>query len=73
VVVRAYPERDTDIEYIVIEAEPRFFVIRRLLMKFRNPTTNDFVFNNVLTNTGLGEALWEFEPPAGTEVVDLVN
>lgn len=71
-VIRAYPKRESSIEYIVIEADPASFVIRRLLVKSPGQT-NDLRFNNVLTNTGLTDALFEFEPPSGTEIVDRVH
>jgi outer membrane lipoprotein-sorting protein len=72
-VVRAYPKQETDVEHIVIETgetAPGEFVIRRLFIQYTN-SSNDIVFSNVLTNTGLSDGLWELDVPSGTDVVDL--
>jgi outer membrane lipoprotein carrier protein len=71
-VIRAYPRRESDIEQIVIEADPETFIIRRLLV-IRRSQRNDLVFNNVLTNVGMSEGLFSFDPPPGTDLVDRVN
>jgi len=69
-VLRAVPKRDTDIGDIVIEVDPVSFDIRRLFVRFDNGDTNDLTFSNILVNTGLTDALWDFVPPPGTDVLD---
>lgn len=71
-VIRAYPRQESDIEQIVIEADPETFIIRRLVV-IRRSQRNDLVFSNVLTNVGMSEDLFSFEPPPGTDLVDRVN
>jgi outer membrane lipoprotein-sorting protein len=61
------------VEDIMLEVDPQSFDIRRLLMRYRDGSTNDFVFNAVLTNTGLTDALWEVVPAPGTDIIDMVN
>lgn len=71
-VIRAYPRQESDIEHIVIEADPETFIIRRLVVVGRSQRI-DLVFSNVLTNVGMNEGLFRFEPPPGTDIVDRVN
>jgi outer membrane lipoprotein carrier protein len=72
-VLQAFPRRQSDIERIVIEADPQSFQVRRLFIEYVGGSSNDLIFDNVMTNTGLSDALFEFVPPAGTDIVDALN
>ena len=72
-VLRLLPRRETAVEDIVIEVDPQSFDIRRLLMRYRDGSTNDLVFSGILTNTGLTDGLWEIVPAPGTDIIDTVN
>lgn len=72
-VLRLVPSRESGIEDIVLEVDPASFDIRRLIMRYRDGSTNDFLFSSILTNTGLTDGLWEVVPLPGTDVVDMVN
>ena len=49
------------------------FDLRRLRMRYQDGSTNDIVFDAIVTNVGLTDALWEIVPAPGTDIVDTVN
>jgi outer membrane lipoprotein-sorting protein len=69
-ILRVIPERETDIRDILIEVDAVSFELRRLFIEAGDGSTNDLVFENVLTNTGLSDSLWKLVPPEGTEIIE---
>jgi outer membrane lipoprotein carrier protein len=69
-VLRAYPRRGQEQEYrdVLVEITPTFDV-RRLVITYPDETTMQFTFNGIARNARLNPSLFEFTPPAGTEVI----
>lgn len=70
VVIQMYPKRKTDLAELVMEVDPKTFLIRRLVMKHSDGLTRDFQFSNIKPNTGLDESLFKFKAPAGVRVLE---
>ena len=69
-VLRMYPRRESDVNEVVLDVDPATFDIRRVRMTYVDDSVMEFVFDRIETNSGLDRSLFEFVPPAGTEVVD---
>jgi outer membrane lipoprotein carrier protein len=54
---------------IVLEVQPKTYFIKTLSIHEISGNVSTFEFNNLKPNTGLKNALFEFETPAGVEVV----
>lgn len=69
-VLRAFPHRRflNDYRNVLIEVTPQYD-IRKIVVLYTDNTTMQFEFSNVRRNLALDPALFEFHPPAGTEVV----
>ena len=69
-VLRAYPKREAEQEYrdVLVELTPEFD-IRRLVVTYPDQTTMTFSFDHIERNVPLSSSLFEFVPPAGTEVI----
>ena len=70
VVIRMYPRRKTELAELIMEVDPKTYLIRRLVMKHSDGITRDFQFSNIKTNGKLPESLFKFTPPAGVRVVE---
>src|SRR3989449_3076735 len=68
-VVRMYPKRKTDLQEVVMEVDPASYLIRRLLLSHTDGSRSEFIFSGIRTNTGLRTSLFDFEVPAGVEVI----
>jgi outer membrane lipoprotein carrier protein len=68
-VLRMYPRRKTDFNEIVIEVDPVGYLIRRLVFTRVDGERSEFLFMNIVTNSGLKRSLFDFTPPAGVEVL----
>lgn len=69
-VIRMYPRRETDVEEVLMEVDPGTFDIRRLRLSYRDGSITEFVFNEIETNSGLDQSLFEFVPPPEAEVIE---
>jgi outer membrane lipoprotein carrier protein len=69
-VLRGYPKRGAEQEYrdVLVELTPEFD-IRRLVVTYPDETTMAFSFDRIARNVPVAPALFEFVPPAGTEVI----
>lgn len=69
-VLRAYPKRGQEQEYrdVLVEITPAFDV-RRLVITYPDETVMQFTFDRIARNARLNPSLFEFTPPAGTEVI----
>lgn len=69
-VLRAYPKRGAEQEYrdVLVELTPEFD-IRRLVVTYPDETTMAFSFDRIARNVPVAPALFQFVPPAGTEVI----
>ena len=69
-VLRAYPRRGQEQDYhdVLVEITPSFD-IRRLVITYPDETTMQFTFDRISRNASLSPSLFEFSPPAGTEVI----
>lgn len=69
-VLRAYPKRGAAEEYrdVLVELTPEFD-IRRLVVTYPDQTTMTFIFDLIDRNVPLSPSLFEFVPPAGTEII----
>lgn len=69
-VLRAYPRHGYQEEYrsVLIELMPNFD-IRRLVILYPDGSTMQFAFNRIERNAPLAPSLFEFTPPAGTEII----
>jgi outer membrane lipoprotein-sorting protein len=69
-VLRAYPRRGQEQNYrdVLVEITPTFDV-RRLVITYPDETTMQFTFDRIARNAPLSPSLFEFTPPAGTEVI----
>jgi len=70
VVIQMYPKRKTELTQLMMEVDPKTFLIRRLVMKHSDGLTRDFQFSNIKPNTGLDESLFKFKAPAGVRVLE---
>ena len=68
-VIRMFPKRKTDLQEVVMEVDPASYVIRRLLLAHTDGSRSEFIFSGIRTNTGLRASLFDFEVPAGVEVI----
>jgi len=69
-VLRAYPKHGYEEEYrsVLIELAPNFD-IRRLVILYPDGSTMQFAFSSIKRNVPLAPSLFEFTPPAGTEII----
>jgi len=69
-VLRAYPKRGYEQDYrdVLVELTPSFD-IRRLMITYPDETSMKFIFERIARNASVPESLFEFTPPAGTEVI----
>ncbi len=70
VVIQMYPKRKTDLAQLLMEVDPKTFLIRRLVMKHSDGMTRDFRFSDIKPNTGLDDSLFKFTPPQGVRVLE---
>ncbi|HUI41099.1 MAG TPA: outer membrane lipoprotein carrier protein LolA [Terriglobia bacterium] len=70
-VLRAYPKKGFEQEYreVLVELTPTFDV-RRLVVTYPDETVMKFTFDRIARNVPVAPALFEFAPPAGTEVIE---
>jgi len=70
-VLRAFPKKEFAQEYddVLIELDPQFNM-RRLVVNYADHSRMDFRFDHIERNPALPHSLFEFTPPAGTEVID---
>jgi outer membrane lipoprotein carrier protein len=70
-VLRAYPKKGLDWEYreVVMVITPQFD-IGRLLVILPDESRMEFDFDHVQRNTPVSRSLFQFIPPAGTEVIE---
>ena len=70
-VLRAFPKKDFAEEYtnVLIELGPQFDM-RRLLVNYPDHSRMDFHFDHIERNPSLQRSLFQFTPPAGTEIID---
>lgn len=57
------------VDRIVLELQPKTYFIKTVSIHEISGNVSTFQFNNLKPNTGLKNALFEFETPAGVEVV----
>ena len=69
-VLRGYPHRRflNDYRSVLLEVTPQYD-IRKIVVLYTDNTTMQFEFSDVRRNVPLDPTLFEFRPPAGTEVV----
>lgn len=69
-VLRAYPKQGYEQEYhdVLVELTPAFD-IRRLVITYPDETSMSFTFERITRNALIPPSLFEFTPPAGTEVI----
>jgi|SRR2546422_1921249 len=63
------PDSVRTVARIVLEVQPKTFFIKTLSIHEISGNVSTFEFNNLKPNTGLKNALFDFEAPAGVEVV----
>jgi len=63
------PDSVRTVVRIVLEVQPKTYFIKTLSIHEISGNVSTFEFNNLKPNTGLKNALFEFETPAGVEVV----
>jgi outer membrane lipoprotein carrier protein len=70
-VLRAFPKKEFAADYIdvLIDLSPQFD-IRRLIVDYPDHSRMDFRFNHIERNPVLARSLFQFTPPAGTEIID---
>src|SRR5438105_3138639 len=68
-VIRMFPKRKTDLQEVVMEVDSANYLIRRLLLAHTDGSRSEFIFSGIRTNTGLRASLFDFEVPAGVEVI----
>jgi outer membrane lipoprotein carrier protein len=70
-VLRAYPKKEFAEEYtdVLMELGPQFD-IRRLIVNYLDRSRMDFRFDHIERNPPLPRSLFQFIPPAGTEIID---
>jgi outer membrane lipoprotein carrier protein len=57
------------IEQVLMEVNPQTFLVERIVLKDILSNTTTLTFKKVKTNTGPGDSLFTFVPPAGTQVI----
>ena len=69
-VLRAYPKPGYEQDYrdVLVELMPSFD-IRRLVITYPDETSMRFTFARIIRNAAMPASLFEFTPPAGTEVI----
>jgi outer membrane lipoprotein carrier protein len=70
-VLRAFPKKEYAEDYtdVLIELGPQFDM-RRLVVNYSDHSRMDFRFDHIERNPPLPRSLFQFTPPAGTEVID---
>jgi outer membrane lipoprotein carrier protein len=70
-VLRAFPKREYEGDYreVIIESDSHFD-IRRLKIFYPDGSSMEFRFDHLVRNATLNPAVFEFTPPAGTEIID---
>ncbi len=70
-VLRAFPKKgfEEDYQQVLMELTPGFD-IRRLVVIYPDGSSMKFGFERIVRNTPVSRALFQFTPPAGTEVID---
>jgi outer membrane lipoprotein carrier protein len=69
-VIQMYPKRKTDLAELLMEVDPRTYLIRRLVMTHADGSSDDFRFSNIRTDGGLKDSLFKFKPPAGVTILE---
>jgi outer membrane lipoprotein carrier protein len=69
--LRAFPKKEFAADYtdVLIELGPQFD-IRRLIVDYPDHSRMDFRFSHIERNSVLPRSLFQFTPPAGTEIID---
>lgn len=70
-VLRAFPKKEFAEEYtdVLIELGPQFDM-KRLVVNYPDRSRMDFRFDHIERNPALPRSLFQFTPPAGTEIID---
>jgi outer membrane lipoprotein carrier protein len=70
-VIRAFPKKEFAEEYtnVLIELGPQFDM-RRLVVNYSDHSRMDFRFDHIDRNPPAPRSLFQFNPPAGTEIID---
>ncbi len=70
-VLRAFPKKEFAEDYtdVLIELGPQFDM-RRLVVNYPDHSRMDFRFDHIERNPPLPRSLFQFTPPAGTEIID---
>lgn len=70
-VLRAFPKREDESNFqeVFFELTPAFD-IRKLVIRYPDHSSMEFTFNAIDRNVRLDPRLFQFTPPAGTEVID---
>ena len=70
-VLRAFPKKDFAEVYtdVLIELSPQFDM-RRLVINYPDHSRMDFRFDHIERNPPLPRSLFQFGPPAGTDIID---
>ena len=70
-VLRAFPKKEFAEDYtdVLIELSPQFDM-RRLVVNYPDHSRMDFRFDHIERNPSLAPSLFQFTPPAGTEMID---
>jgi outer membrane lipoprotein carrier protein len=70
-IVRAFPKKEFENEYtdVLIELSPQFDM-RRLVVNYPDHSRMDFRFDHIERNPVLPRSLFQFTPPAGTDIID---
>ena len=70
-VLRAFPKKEYAEDYsnVLIDLGPQFD-IRRLVVNYPDHSRMDFRFDHIERNPSLPRSLFQFIPPAGTEIID---
>ena len=69
-VLQMYPRRQSDVQEVTLEVDPRTFDIRRLQLSYRDGAISEFIFSRVETNIGLDRSMFDFVPPPDAELVE---
>ena len=70
-VVRAFPKKEFAEDYtdVLIELSPQFDM-RRLVVNYPDHSRMDFHFDHIERDPVLPRSLFQFTPPAGTDIID---
>lgn len=73
-VLRAFPKHEDESGYheVLMDITPEFDICR-LVIHFTDHSSMDFTFSGIDRNVQLNSSLFNFIPPAGTEVIDSPN